>query len=441
LASLLLLSVTGACRAPGGSPRSGRPDVLVLVIDALRADRLGFDGYARPTSPALDALARESVHFRNAFAQATWTKPSIGSLFASRYPSELGLLDLDFQEDPSSTSALTSSLPLLAESFAAGGWRTGAVINQVHLSRTNGFARGFADFRHFRSRNANQLNHQVADFVDGLNGRPFFAYVHYLDVHWPYDEVPRWLRKSFGPISLEVRPPRDLAAFTAWQKQHLDAHSIEVLSNRYDAGIRRTDRSVGQLIDILKRAGRWENTIVAVTADHGEGFFEHHEMLHGFTPYIEVARVPLLLRVPERFRATSGERATPVGLIDLAPTLLDLAGAPSLEGARGRSLRSLLEGREEPARLELTQSAQGWSLRDARYTLIASPGPKLEFFDRSSDPEERHPLDAERCGEPCSRLASTMRRLQAELGAAVAPGERNPLTPAEIEELRALGYI
>ena len=441
LATLLLAAAAaaGCSTAPEAPPP--KPNIVVLVIDALRADRLGFAGYPRPTSPQLDQLAAEAVWFRDAYAQATWTKPSIGSLLTSRYPSELGLLDLDFQRDARKTNVLTAGVPLLTERFSSSGWRTGAVINQVHLSRRTGFARGFDDFRHFRGRDGFDLARSFGEFLSQLGERRFFAYVHFLDPHWPYSELPNEDLAAFGRLARSIRVPKDLAAFERWRERNLTPEIVQALSNRYDAGVRYTDGAAGRLVDQLRDAGRWENTILVVTADHGEGFGEHDELMHGFEPYVEVARVPLLVHLPARFAVAPGERLAPVGLIDVAPTLLDLAGAMALPDARGRSLRRLLAGDEPADRPVLTQSIQAWALRDARFSLVALPGSRLEFYDRWQDPEERRLLDPAGCGEPCARLARRLRELRAAYGSPVAQRDTTELTAEQIEELRALGYL
>ena len=432
------LAASAGCQHAAEPPK---PDVVVLVIDALRADRLAFYGYGKPTSPRLDELARSSVWFRQAFAQATWTKPSIGSLLTSRYPSELGLLDLDFQRDARKTNVLTAGVPLLTERFSSSGWRTGAVINQVHLSRRTGFARGFDDFRHFRGRDGFDLARSFGEFLSQLGERRFFAYVHFLDPHWPYSELPNEDLAAFGRLARSIRVPKDLAAFERWRERNLTPEIVQALSNRYDAGVRYTDGAAGRLVDQLRDAGRWENTILVVTADHGEGFGEHDELMHGFEPYVEVARVPLLVHLPARFAVAPGERLAPVGLIDVAPTLLDLAGAMAIPDARGRSLRHLLAGDEPADRPVLTQSIQAWALRDARFSLVALPGSRLEFYDRWQDPEERRLLDPAGCGEPCARLARRLRELRAAYGSPVAQRDTTELTAEQIEELRALGYL
>jgi arylsulfatase A-like enzyme len=440
LATVLLAAAAAGC-STAPEPPPPKPNIVVLVIDALRADRLGFAGYPRPTSPQLDRLAAEGVWFRDAYAQATWTKPSIGSLLTSRYPSELGLLDLDFQRDPRATKVLGATWPYLPERLQLAGWRTGASINQVHLSANNGFGRGFDDFLHFRGRDGFEVNRSIEPFLDG--GEPLFAYVHYLDVHWPYQSVLAETEGLFGERRFAVPPPRSgLSGVDRWRRAHLDERALTVLGNRYDAEIRYADAAAGQLFDALRQRGLWQNTIVVVTSDHGEGFLEHDQIMHGFPAYREVSRVPLIVRLPERYGFPRGERATPVALVDLAPTLADLAAIEPDPEARGESLRDVLAGRERPERSVLTQSEDAWALRDGRHAVLAFSAGRIERYDLVEDPVESRPLSAAACGEPCQKLESRLRRLIARYGASAATEqESGELSAEELEELQALGYL
>ena len=135
----------------------------------------------------------------------------------------------------------------------------------------------------------------------GIGTRPFFAYIHYLDAHWPYDPVPGALADQFGTGDFAVPPPDDPRDLPRWQAEHLDAAAIGALESRYDAEIRGLDSRLGDLFDLLRRRGRWDETILVVTSDHGESFAERGQLQHGLDPYVEQARVPLLVRLPARF--------------------------------------------------------------------------------------------------------------------------------------------
>jgi len=451
LAGLLLLAfVAAACRresatpAPAPAPPPGpKPNVVVVLIDALRADRLSAHGYAHPTSPEIDALAAGGVDFRAAFSPATWTKPSIASLFTGLHPTEHGLMHLgEADEEGVTTDALPRSLPTLAQAFRQGGWATVGVVNQVHLQPTLGFARGFEEYLWRRGKRAPELNALFADWLAKADERPFFAYIHYLDAHWPYDEKPGDLPADrFGSITYQNPPPRGLARVAEWAAKEMTPHDLAVLSTRYDNEIAWVDRAVGQLVALLEKAGRFEETILVLTSDHGEGFYEHGVLKHGYAPYEEIARVPLILRLPARWGVPAGPRTTVASVVDLAPTLLDLVGLPPLAGATGRSLAPVVRGEEDPTRQVLIQSEEGWALRAADAKLIARPD-RLEFYDLVADPGERRNLAADGCRGRCAELRAELRRLRTALRPPPSDGgEKGELTGEDVEELKSLGYL
>ncbi len=467
LSALALLALLlPACRReqpaaePSASPRAAeapipspippdgpRPNVVVVLIDTLRADRLSAHGYGRETSPAIDRLAAAGVDFRAAFAPATWTKPSIASLFTGLHPTEHGLMHLgEASGDSVTTDALPRSLPTLAQAFREGGWATVGVVNQVHLQPQLGFARGFDDYLWRRGKRAPELNTMFGDWLDhwvaGGDERPFFAYIHYLDVHWPYEERPGDLPADrFGSITFENPPPRGLARVAEWAAEAMTPSDLEVLSTRYDNEIAWIDRAIGDLVARLEAVGRYEETIVVVTSDHGEGFYEHGMLKHGYAPYDEVAQVPLIIRLPARWPVPAGPRSTVVSLVDLPATLLELVGLPPLAGSTGRSLVPILRGVEDPERRVLIQSEEGWALRTAGAKLIARPE-RLEFYDLAADPGERENLAAASCTGPCADLRAELRRLRSTLRSPPADaGETGKLSGEDVHELESLGYL
>ena len=437
-----VLVVAGSCaRAPSVPRESPRHNVLLIVVDALRADRLGAAGYPLPTTPNIDRLAAEGVLFRNAYAHSTWTKPSMTTLFTSLYPSEHGMADVGREgTEGFSTDRLPDSIETIAERFQLGGWSTVAVVNQVHLQRKLGFAQGFDRFAWRRGKGAFELNEIFRDWLANRDERPFFAWVHYLDAHWPYDTSLPDETGRFGSTAIANPPPKRLSRVEAWVARGVDAKSRAALGARYDQEVALVDAAVGELVREIEHAGLRDRTWIVVTSDHGEGFLEHDRLKHSYSPYEEVARVPLLVAPPAGLDVPYGERQTPVGLIDLAPTLLDLAGAGPLGEASGKSLRPILEGIENPDRPVFVQTTDAWSLRVGRLKLIAFGGGRLELFDLESDPAETENLAASGCDDVCAGLREQLREFRAGLRRPIA-SEDHRLDEADLEELRSLGYL
>lgn len=433
-----------ACRDRGADPAAAGarpPDVLLLVIDTMRADRLGALGYPKPTTPGLDALAAEGVLFRNAVAPATWTKPSMSALFSGRYPSELGLAGPQTTEIEKATAVLPESVELLAERFSRGGYRTAAVLQQVHLAPRWGFARGFDEYLRKEEWDAFGLNARARKILAAKDPRPLFLWVHYFDVHWPYVKQPAKLPKDlFGPRELAIPARMSMKEFVARMRERPEPETVARLANRYDAEVRYVDNAVAALVEHLRAAGRLENTVVVVTADHGEQFLEHGDFGHGNLPYDEEARVPLILRAPARFGFRAGERATPASLLDLAPTLGELAGLSADPQARGESLVPVLAGRERPDRVVVTQSDRAWAARGVRHKVLDFENGRREYYRLDEDAAEKHDLAAA-CDAACTALSERLAELRTALGRGEKPSTGAPLSDAEIEELRSLGYL
>lgn len=345
----LLLAGAGALAACSrGAPDAARPNVLIVVVDALRADRLGVNGYPLPTSPAIDELARSGVNFSRAFSNATWTKPAIATLFTSRFPSEHGLVTLPGERGGELIAdGIAPSLPTLAEAFRAAGYSTAALVNQVHLEQELGFGRGFERYQQRRHRDGFKMVRELVDWLHGgLAEKPFFVYLHLLDTHWPYDSrLPR-PRRRFGSLDTKVRAPVQLPKVREWVQSGIDPDDLRALGARYDEEVAVADQAIGELAAALAAEGVLERTILVVTADHGEGFLEHGHLMHGYAPYDEVLRVPLVMRLPPTLGMPTGSRSSLVSHVDLGPTLADLAGVrlPSLP--RAASYRALLAGSE-----------------------------------------------------------------------------------------------
>ena len=434
LVALLALS----CRLP---IQRGRWNVVVVLVDTLRADHLGAYGYRRPTSPHFDALAAESYLFTGARAQASCTYPSVNSLLTSRYPARfLGQAEDSF--------GIPAGIPTLAEVLASRGWSTAAVsaspVVRRRPTRYNpgaGFDRGFGRFDEecLWHPAACVTNHGIAA-AERLR-EPFFLYLHYMDPHGPYDP-PQPFRKQFRMGRTkerwvargDVNPLLRMLDGSGPAVSYTPA-DVRFLQGLYDGEIAYFDAQLGRLVDRLRERKLLERTILVVLSDHGESFLEHGTIKHCLSVYDSEVKTPLLVRLP---RQRHGERlGGAVQNLDLAPTLVDLLGLPAEKGFEGRSLLRRLNGRSAEERYAFSMIQRQRSAADARYKLVAELGSdKWQLFDLRRDPGERRDVKGE--------ARDTFARLRAALQQQLDRTETPDVTRYAVEDaarLRALGYL
>ncbi|MGH7505525.1 MAG: sulfatase, partial [Longimicrobiales bacterium] len=323
---------------PAAAP--GRPNVLLIILDTVRAASLGLYGYDRPTTPNLERLGASSVVFEQAIAPSSWTLPSHATLMTGRYPNELSA---DWE------APLDRTYPTLAEVLAARGYATAAFsANGAYANALTGLGRGFARYEDFPAtageavrtslmfrrmlqrlklgellRDGHMGRKSAADiggaFLDWLAGkpadRPFFVFLNYFDAHDPYEPAP--------PFDTLFGPRRPLPRLN-WGRPP-SAELVEAWTDDYDRAIAYLDHELGLLFEELDRRGVLDSTVVVITADHGEHLGEHGFMRHGTTLYLPVLHVPLIVRFPP-VTPESVRVATPVTLRDVPATMLDLAG-------------------------------------------------------------------------------------------------------------------
>lgn len=361
--------------APGPAPH-----VIVYLIDCLRADHVGAYGYPRPTTPHIDALARDGVVFEQAWACASWTKPSVACLFTGQPGVVHGARTIDDALDP--------GVPTLAEAFGAAGYETAAFVDNPFVSTevfglTRGFDRVGRALVAPRKRNINslegdalRLHRTLMPWLEARAKERYFLYAHSIDLHAEYRPRPPWTR-LFAHGS---GPPRDL--------------------DLYDAELRANDEAFGALVAWLKAHGLYDRTLIVVTADHGEQFGERGAWRHGHTLDQGLLHVPLIVKPPGAPRRGRRVRE-PVTLVDLAPTLLDLAGIERPAGLDAPGLRATLDGREPPARRvlfaeQLSPKEALYAARDGRFKAVQQflPQPARSLFDLRADPAETRDLSA-----------------------------------------------
>lgn len=359
-----------------------RPDVVVYLIDTLRADHLGTYGYERDTSPTLDRFASEGVVFENAYAQSSWTKASVGSLFTGLLPSRHGAVRRD--------QRLRDEATTIAEHLRAAGYRTAAFVSNPNVLPVFGFGQGFDDVFDvdsvMRKGTADRVHTAVYEYLDTAapttdpERAPLFLYVHTRDPHAPY-QPPAEFAQRF-PAAVEGDP-------------------LQRVLSLYDGEIAFADEEIGHFFDRLKRHGLYDDALIVVLSDHGEEFGDHGSSGHGRTLFEEQLRVPLIVRLPGG-RGAGTRIESPVRIVDLLPTVSDLLGIGTPEGLDGSSF----EGRLRPAssaaydpvlvsELDLDGRAVRGLYRPP-FKLILQTLPEAEagvwLYDLSSDARERRNL-------------------------------------------------
>jgi arylsulfatase A-like enzyme len=426
LASMALLACAEAPAIP--------PNLILISIDTLRADHLGIYGYERDTSPNLDAFARRGVVFENALAPSAWTLPSHATMLTGLAPLRHGAVGSRFE--------IREDVPVLAERLREAGYRTAAVVNGPFVGERFGFDRGFASFHYVDPVEVAGHQRQVMATLRAAQA-PFFLFLHYMSVHQPYEPGDAFdlYSRPGAPHPEGEGNLRTLKAALRAGKRQLDAAELASLRDRYDGEIRSVDSRLAEIFEALgDRLDR--NTVLMVTADHGEEFLEHGDLGHNGTLYRELLHVPLLLRGPGV--PGGGRIATLVGLVDVMPTLLDFAGVPVPDAVEGISLRDLWQQGADPERhLDLVTGYPfdgeeflkvGVRTRNLKLIVDLRAGTR-EIYDLSRDPDERRNLYGLH-----ARGAELMRLIPGIPVLSEAPPDE-AVPPEERQQLRDLGYL
>lgn len=445
-----LLAPLAGCQAP---ERAAARAVILVDIDTLRADHLGIYGYSRATSPSLDAFARGGVRFSWAFSQAPYTLPSQTSILTSLYPSShLVLHDAD---------RLAPERVTLAERFARAGFTTGAFVDGGYLKSHFGLDQGFATYFDTNGGGVREAEPRIREWLGQHREERFFLFLHTYDVHSPYTP-PAPYRERFARL---VAPPAPgfeptSEALEAIRLSQYSAAPIRLAENDlryaealYDAEIAYVDAWFGRLLASLAELGLADSTIVAVVSDHGEEFAEHGSVLHEKL-YSTVTHVPMLLAGAGLPR--DREVSEVVETIDLAPTLLDLAGVAveseptglASAGMEGESLRGRIEGgavasgEEAIAVVESPFFGVQRAWVDATHHLIVSlASGRAELYRYRDDRSEQRDVSTTE-PEELRRLLGRLRRWGRDRPVAPLLDHEKVTLPAEVEaSLRALGYL
>lgn len=431
----------------GFVPRRPPLNVVLLLVDTLRADHLGVYGYDRPTSPNFDRIfGAEGVLFRTARAQASCTFPSVNSILTSRYPAA-------FFDQPEKRIGIPEGTPTLAEILKQNGYATIALSASPIVRKTGtkynnfgGFDRGFDVFdEQCMWREARCMNEKLVSYLDQAR-EPFFAYVHYIDPHDPY-RPPGWYQKRYaldyeGPDFVVAGNPNPIADAIQWSKPmpEYQPRDLQHLVNLYDDEISYFDGELAVLMGELASRGVLDHTIVVLAADHGEQFLEHGYMKHCWTLFETDIHTPLALLLPG---ATKGvDVREPVQNVDVVPTVLDYAGIDARGFTfDGESLRPLIEGARPPAEYTFAMQGTRRSVADQRFKLRYNA--KLREFnlhDLDADPEERLNVLGDHTAD-FLRLQQALGEWETRIAEGKTATEMVAASEAVQERLRALGYI
>ncbi len=458
---LIALPVLALFSCAEGPAPDRRPDVLLVSIDTLRADRVSCYGNERATTPFLDRIASEGVRFDAAHAPATNTTPSHMSMFTGLDPMTHGVHTARPSNKP--TAALSADVPTLPQILRRAGWQTAAFTDRGGMPPSVGFGRGFEHLRSEWESLPAKLD-AVGAHLDGVaEDRPLFVFFHTYEVHAPYlpprDVHGRYADRDYrGKFRKRYEGTVDLPVNAAWdQKAHflsrfddMDETDVAFLSALYDEGVAYADHELERLWRTWSAVRDPENTLLVVLSDHGEEFLEHDGLGHKLSLYGELVRVPLVVRGRGVVRGVVRES---VSLTGVFPTVLEYLGLPVPSRTQGASFLAALRDPAAPGELppvftqtdnrknQRYESVAVGSLRLLRVTIRDEE--ELQLFDWSEDPLEQEDLIEARSDEVAElvRLLDVRRAQCDRLRAKIGPNPEQVLSEQEIDELEALGYV
>ncbi|MFC1572319.1 sulfatase [Candidatus Eisenbacteria bacterium] len=415
------LAISGlSCNGNNGTP----PNILLISVDTLRPDRLGYAGHDRNTSPNIDVLAREGVVFPNAYSVSGWTLPSMATILTGLYPKDHGARDLHW--------GLNETVPTLASILQEHGFESRGYVSHIVLTPEYGFGKGFTELDHSVLEDGDP--HEMATSEEltnlalqglGVIKEPFFVWVHYFDPHFDYLRHDRW--SSFGTSDID----------------------------RYDQEIAFTDHHIGRLLEFLRQKGLYDNTIIIFTSDHGEEFGDHGGKYH-YTCYDEVLRVPLIIKAPA---LPPGQNEEIAEQIDFVPSILARLQIESPPNLPGRNLfidepdpRPTFIARDRPPgyqqlaviddgykflRIVVADTTAIPEKSRGTYVDVTNVVPGTYLYNLAADPREKRNLFDGWGGE----TQKLMTMLTAHFTGNALPAERIQLDEETKEKLRSLGYI
>jgi arylsulfatase A-like enzyme len=484
LALLALLAIPGAMRArapsaPVNTAAQGKPNIVLVTLDTVRADHLPVYGYARDTSPNLRAFAGEATFFSRFFATSDFTLPTHASIFTGLYPGWFGPI---YSAPPRQRPLpLQPGHPTLAELLRKNGyWTVGSVANTLYLSPATGLNQGFEVWeweqpvtltsripglyvqgrlrqwltqwlgaagleRPYFGASVMERRSEAVLQAAAARQRPVFLFLNLMDAHWPYVADPPFDHYFLGNEP-RFNPSYDFSRRVNWGSAVLSKEQQQALISEYDGGIAAADAALGRLFGELRRLGLYDNTMIVITSDHGEGFLDHGIMDHGKgLAYQNYLHVPLLIKYPGQH--AGNQSSASASQVDLMPTIVDIAGLSPVPGMQGRSLHGIPRGESEAVFAQADTSA--WDsrnpmLRGTRRAIISGnlklitwSNGQSELYDLAADPGEIHNIYS--TTDP--RTSDLAKRLSDWVAAIPRPSPKpQKLDRSVMERLRSLGY-
>jgi len=413
------------------------PDIFIFLLDACQAKHLGTYGYPRPTSPNIDRLAQDALVFENAYANASFTRSSVATLFTGLYPETHKVRILK--------QKLPRELLTLPEYLKGKGYRTSLFTSSANVSRTMGFARGVDDYKTFIGEWRRGSERGISlSFRSWLSrSGSLFSYIHYMEPHLPISPPPPYLN-MFGKPGSHASAQRviDKAQTVSRTKNPLSPEEISVVVDNYDSAIAFVDGEVGKLLDSLRENGRYEKSLIVILSDHGESLYEHGQWGHGYIVYEETAHVPLIVKFPAAMKLR-GRVRTVVELADIFPTILDIFGQRiSLDGKSLLDAATAEQLNDNIAVCCSFNTTADFGLRWRQWYYIVNLGTSWETYYRAADPffqEISEPEEGLRTFLS-ARFLEWFKRFS-EIDEQPVRIDLNTLPKNEIENLRSLGYL
>ncbi|MDP6849474.1 MAG: sulfatase [Planctomycetota bacterium] len=442
---------------------AGMPPIILVSLDTCRADRLGFMGARNPNSPSLDKLASESVVFTNCISQSSNTGPSHRSLFTGMFPTRHKHAMGSYVESPFMLSGLLKDVGYQTAAFTGGGFLAGklgfADGFDIYVDKDEGYEESMQYRRGLSSilpQAASWWRKESPNWANGTTGNPFFLFLHTYDIHCPYwpGEGYRNRYGSWYEGSADLQSMCGQEDFQAFLDGGVKNEDINYLNAMYDAGVAMTDELTGRFLEMLRKDGVLDKSILIITSDHGETLGEHRYIGHN-QMWEEQLHVPLMIRFPGG--EWGGTRIPdPVMLVDVLPTLLDALELPAPEGVQGTSLMDLARGTAsfggERFRMAMHQDLMSFRV-DEQWKVIVKQmedgQAKVKLYDLSRDPKEarnllKDPQQAQKYREVLDGLLAewkAWREAGRELDEKLAPAQIQGAVDQQLQaELSELGY-